>query len=183
MSKKDKFNLILQEVARSGRQWDENVPFALLKDDSFTVLGKDTSETGGMSWKGQLTAKEGRFVLQGSWQMSVPRQCGRCNATFTAAMTGDIDVAYQLGSPEDVEQAELELKGDEPDILSSGELNVVDVLREHFWLAWQPMVVCAETCKGLCLQCGLDFNKGECDCHLKKKDNPFAALKDLKFDT
>jgi len=61
-------------------------------------------------------------------------------------------------------------------------LNMLDVLREQFWLAWTPMAVCSEDCKGLCLQCGTDLNHGECNCHEKVKDNPFAALKDLKFD-
>ena len=182
MSKKDKFNLVLQEVARSGRQWDEKVPFALLNDESFAVLGVSAPEVGDMTWQGRLFSEENRFVLRGAWQMDVPRQCGRCNTTFTSTMMGDVDVMYQLGKLDDITQAELELSGDEPEVLSSGELNVVDVLREHFWLAWQPMVVCAETCKGLCLQCGLDLNQGECDCHLKKRDNPFAALKNLKFD-
>ncbi len=182
-SQRDKFNLILQEVARSGRQWNEVVPLAKVADKSFADLNVKSPLFGDMNWKARLEADDGQFVLTGSWQMDVPRQCGRCNAEFALNMSGDVDVTYAIGqSKSEEEQAELQLTGEEPEMLENGELNVLDVLREHFWLAWQPLVVCSENCKGLCLQCGIDLNQGSCDCHKKVKENAFAALKDFKFD-
>lgn len=182
-SQRDKFNLVLQEVARSGRQWDEVIPLADLLDESFADLDVKSPLFSDMHWKGRLEAVDGQFVLAGSWQMDVPRQCGRCNVEFALKMSGDVDAAYAIdqGKSEE-EQAELQLTGEEPELLEGGELNVLDVLREYFWLAWQPLVVCSESCKGLCLQCGVDLNTGNCDCHKKVKANAFAALKDFKFD-
>jgi len=182
-SQRDKFNLILQEVARSGRQWDDVIPLAAIADDGFTDLNVKSPLFGDMAWKASIESVGGQFVLQGAWQMDVPRQCGRCNVEFALNMSGNVAVTYAIGqSKSEEEQAELQLTGDESEMLENGELNVLEVLREHFWLAWQPLAVCSESCKGLCLQCGVDLNKGECDCHLKKKDNAFAALKGLKFD-
>lgn len=183
-SQGDKFNLILQSLAKSGRQWDEVVPLALLADSSFEALNMTSPLFGDMLWQGNIEPQGEQFVLTGSWKMRAPRQCARCNIEFAAEMHGDVDITYVLGKRKnDEEQAELELAGDEPEILEApGVLNVLDVLREHFWLAWQPMVVCSKGCKGLCLQCGIDLNTGGCDCHGSVKENPFAALKGFKFD-
>ena len=185
MSHKDKFNLTLQGLAKSGRQWDEMVPLALLADESFAEMDVQSPMFSDMHWKGGIEPLAGQFVLAGSWQMKVPRRCGRCNCEFAHDMQSDVRVEFVLGSPEQEKSPEEELSAEscEQEVLSPpGELNMLDVLREQFWLAWQPMVVCSEDCKGLCLQCGVDLNHGTCDCHGKVKENAFAALKGFKFD-
>jgi uncharacterized protein len=40
--------------------------------------------------------------------------------------------------------------------------------------------LCAETCKGLCPQCGIDLNTGTCSCEAPV-DPRLAALKGLKL--
>ncbi|MDQ6981178.1 MAG: DUF177 domain-containing protein [Ghiorsea sp.] len=184
MSQKDKFNLTLQGLASSGRQWDEAVPLALLADVSFGDLNVKSPLFSDMLWKGSLKSEAGQFVLAGAWQMDVPRRCGRCNVEFALAMQADVHVIYELGKARDLaEEEELNAEDCEQEVLASpGELDMLNVLREQFWLAWQPMVVCSEDCKGLCLQCGVDLNHDECDCHGQVKENSFAALKDFKFD-
>ncbi len=183
MSQRDKFSLILQELAKSGRQWDVCIPVSELADESFADLDACSSLFTDMFWQGGLENHGEHFVLKGVWRMKVPRSCGRCNVEFAHEMSGDVDVVYALGqSKSEEEQAELQLTGEEPECLADGKLDVLGVLREHFWLAWQPLVVCSESCKGLCLQCGIDLNQGSCDCHKKVKDNAFAALKGFKFD-
>ena len=183
MSEKDKFNLILQSITRSGRQWDETVTLQVLADESFADLDVGSPLFGDMTWQANLVALEGQFFLKGSWKMNVPKACGKCNTEFSALMSGEVDVIYALGKGEyDDVDAELELTGNEPELLEDGELNVLDVLREHFWLAWQPMVVCSQDCKGLCLQCGVNLNESVCNCHAQVKENAFAALKNIKFD-
>ncbi len=184
-SHKDRFNLTLQGLAKSGRQWDEKVSYRLLADVTFGDLDIESPLFSDMSWKGSLEPVAGQFVLTGSWQMTVPRRCGRCNVEFGCEMHSDVHAVYILGRDERDKASEEELDevSCEQEVLPSpGELNMLDVLREQFWLAWQPMVVCSEACKGLCLQCGIDLNHGECECHGKVKENPFAALKDFKFD-
>jgi uncharacterized protein len=183
MSQRDKFNLILQELASSGRQWDESIPASVLADESFADLDMQSPQVTDMTWQGSLERCGEHFVLKGVWRMAIPRQCGRCTAEFVCEMSGDVDEVYAIKpSPNEGEQPELQLTGEEPEILVDGKLDILHVLREHFWLAWQPLVVCSEACKGLCLQCGVDLNKGGCDCHQNVKDNAFAALKDFKFD-
>lgn len=181
MSEQDKFRLTLQSLPHTGRQWDEVIPLQDLVDESFADMDISSVFFSDMAWQGSLYAVDNQFFLQGSWQMRVPRVCGKCCVEFGLLMSGDVDVMYALGKSNDV-VAELKLTGDEPELLEDGELNILDVLREHFWLAWQPMVMCAEDCKGLCFHCGTDLNQGSCHCQGEVKENAFSVLKHLKFN-
>jgi uncharacterized protein len=43
-----------------------------------------------------------------------------------------------------------------------------------------PMkVLCSDTCKGICNQCGVNLNKGTCDCDNSDIDPRLAVFKDL----
>jgi len=184
-SHKDRFSLTLQGLAKSGRQWDETIPLGLLADVTFGDMDINSPFFSDMVWKGSLEPVSDQFDLTGSWQMTVPRRCGRCNVEFACEMQSDVHVVFVLGQPRQDDELEVELTKEscEQEVLPApGELNLLDVLREQFWLSWQPMVVCSEDCKGLCLTCGIDLNHDSCDCHGKVKENPFAALKDFKFD-
>ncbi|MDQ6988584.1 MAG: DUF177 domain-containing protein [Mariprofundaceae bacterium] len=176
----DKFTFTLQALANTGRHWDVNIPLADFADESFAELLKNGSLLGDFSWKGSLLPSAGVFELVGKWQMQVPRQCGRCNVNFPMLMQQDVQLSFAFGDPAHLEQ---EGEVSEVELLSPpGEMDMLDVLREQFWLAWRPMVVCSEDCKGLCQQCGVNLNDGKCDCHGKREDHPFAALQGLKFD-
>ena len=54
------------------------------------------------------------------------------------------------------------------------------LLREQFVLAVPYAPLCAETCKGLCPQCGIDRNTASCTCE-PPIDPRLAALKGLKI--
>ncbi|MDX8403464.1 MAG: YceD family protein, partial [Mariprofundaceae bacterium] len=107
------------------------------------------------------------------------RQCVRCNVEFPLQMEGSLCRYFQFGNC--VSEAE---KTEVFECLPSpGLINLVDVLREEVWLAWKPMVVCRKSCKGICQQCGKDLNRHECSCSQNDDDNPFAALRSIRFDS
>ena len=54
------------------------------------------------------------------------------------------------------------------------------LLREQFVLAVPFAPLCAETCKGLCPQCGIDRNTASCSCQ-PPIDPRLAALQGLKI--
>ena len=61
---------------------------------------------------------------------------------------------------------------------------VVDVdglAREALILALPTQVVCAEDCRGLCVRCGKDLNKGPCGCGEETVDERWSRLKDLRL--
>jgi uncharacterized protein len=59
-------------------------------------------------------------------------------------------------------------------------IDVEPLLREQFVLAVPFAPLCAEDCKGLCPQCGIDRNTGTCSCE-PPIDPRLAALKGLKL--
>jgi uncharacterized metal-binding protein YceD (DUF177 family) len=59
-------------------------------------------------------------------------------------------------------------------------IDLEPLLREQFVLAVPYAPLCAETCKGLCPQCGIDRNTASCSC-TPPLDPRLAALKGLKI--
>ena len=59
-------------------------------------------------------------------------------------------------------------------------IDIEPLFREQFvrFVPYAPL--CAEDCKGLCSQCGIDLNSGTCSCE-KPIDPRLAALKGLKL--
>lgn len=43
-------------------------------------------------------------------------------------------------------------------------VDLTEDIREDILLAFPQACLCRETCRGLCLQCGQNLNKGECSC-------------------
>jgi uncharacterized protein len=60
------------------------------------------------------------------------------------------------------------------------KIDLEPLFREQFVLAVPFAPLCAEDCKGLCPQCGIDRNTGTCSCE-KPIDPRLAALKGLKL--
>ncbi len=60
------------------------------------------------------------------------------------------------------------------------KIDLEPLFREQFVLAIPYAPLCAEDCKGLCSQCGIDLNTGTCSCE-KPIDPRLAALKGLKL--
>jgi len=168
----------LQKLSAAGRQWDADLPRALLEDEAYGDVDVLTGLTGDLHWQLSLERKESLFQLSGEWQGAMKRSCSRCNRSFDWKFSGQTERLYQLGRAPEGDEAE-----DACEYLAApGEINLVDVLREDFWLAWKAGVICRDSCKGMCQGCGVNLNLETCQCKQDKSDHPFAALRDLKLD-
>ena len=58
-------------------------------------------------------------------------------------------------------------------------LDLTEEVREAIILTLPGYPVCREDCKGLCMTCGANLNKTDCDCHKAGRDNRWAALDTL----
>lgn len=169
----------LQELSSTGRQWNLEIPKSLFGDGGFGVVDAPSSLCKGVQWKGSIAGQCDLFTLQGVWSTELTRSCVRCNVEFPLHVEGNCRRSFQLGNQTDQDDESAEQDFIEP----PGMINLVDLLREELWLSWKPMVVCSEACKGLCQQCGENLNRHECKCSQQDDDHPFAALKNIRFDS
>jgi uncharacterized protein len=59
-------------------------------------------------------------------------------------------------------------------------IDVDEIMKEQILLAVPTRMLCREDCKGICPECGIDKNTGECQCVTDDIDPRWAALKNLK---
>ncbi|MFO7785262.1 MAG: YceD family protein [Thermodesulfobacteriota bacterium] len=122
-----------------------------------------------------------RIVLNGRVRGGLLLRCDRCLKAFQA----DVDTAFRtyLAIPGDsITETDIELDEEdlEVDFVSSGKIEILDLVRDQLLLN-QPMKnLCSEDCKGLCDQCGKDLNQGPCECRSDKGNPAFQELMELK---
>lgn len=138
-----------------------------------------------VTWQADITNTGEAFLVMGSAEATVVGECGRCLEPAQYALQGEIEGYY--------------LVGDQPDMpLDEDDEQDFDVLGEDHVIDFEPLIVgalalelplvplCTPECKGLCPACGANLNQGDCGCSAEddKPDaaNPFAVLKDFKFE-
>jgi uncharacterized protein len=95
--------------------------------------------------------------------VEVDLQCARCSEFFSTTVTvSDFLRAYP--APE-----------------GTDSVDITEDLREEILLHVPGFAVCGEECKGKCPQCGVDLNKGSCECKAEDGPNPWSALDGLNL--
>lgn len=169
----------LQELPSGGRAWSLQIPKAVFEDAGIGSVEPPSRLCRDVDWSGSVIFRDAIYVLSGEWCIELVRQCVRCNEEFPMRMEGRVERCYLLG--------DARRGSDESDsceyLAPPGQVNLVDLIREELWLAWKPMAICSESCKGLCQQCGENLNKRQCGCNREDENHPFAALRNIRFDT
>jgi uncharacterized protein len=131
---------------------------------------------------GRIRRKGVEVELHGNLRAKVAVACGRClksvelpievvfTERFTPAVSWKHEEQHEL-SEEDLDLSAFDGEGIELD----------DLVREEIMLAMPGHVLCSEECKGLCPDCGIDFNTGSCDCATRRIDSRWDKLKELRF--
>jgi uncharacterized protein len=99
--------------------------------------------------------------------------CDRCLESYKHNFNETIEQLYQLGHSE--------LDSDEIEILpeNSKEIDISKTIYDVFILNRPIRLLCSESCKGLCINCGINLNIKTCDCHKENIDPRFEKLKSL----
>ena len=107
-------------------------------------------------------------------------ECDRCLKPIELPVNADFELEYITGSEyESSAVAELTEAEMSVAVFDGDALDVDEIVKEQILLAVPTRMLCREDCKGICPQCGVDRNKGECNCETKEIDPRWAALKDL----
>ena len=112
------------------------------------------------------------LYAQGRLQAFSHEQCVRC------LIDVDQPLSWKIGDlffypPENAPQ----------DALTVGEdvhIDLAPLVRENMLLSKPMRILCRPDCKGLCPNCGQNWNEGPCDCREENGDPRWAALQNLK---
>jgi len=128
--------------------------------------------------------RTGLFVeVDGHFDATVGLKCGRCLQDFKQSLSEDFSLTFVPRSDdvETDEEVELEVEdlGLTPYIDETLELR--DPLQEQLLMAVPISPLCAESCQGLCPECGGNRNEQACSCTRRPFNNKFTALAGMNF--
>ncbi|HSD47602.1 MAG TPA: DUF177 domain-containing protein, partial [Pyrinomonadaceae bacterium] len=107
-------------------------------------------------------------------------ECDRCLKQVELPVEAAFALEYVTGQA--YESAPVaELTEDEMSIsVFDGEtIDVDEIVKEQIVLAVPTRMLCRPDCKGICPECGIDKNTGDCACATDEVDPRWAALKNL----
>ena len=164
----------------------DSLPFSgSIEAQQYAVGDKELSLPNGASFDVVLTNAGDGVLATGIVRATVAGECDRCLEPTTFEVSGEIEEYYLFEEPEDPDAYEdgFELIG--PDRV----IDLGDAISDAVVMDTPFVVLCSEDCKGLCPTCGANLNESDCGClkaaeedWVDSDENPFAVLKDLKFD-
>ncbi len=128
-------------------------------DPAFSGLGLELE--GPVEVRGQLQVTgDDEYLWRGSVHGAVIGECRRCLSEVRAPVDVTVDAAVFSADPD---------AADDPDFYPlparTNTIDIADVVREELALAAPgALMLCRETCAGLCPTCGADLNAGPCRC-------------------
>lgn len=107
--------------------------------------------------------------------------CARCLSAFPLEVANSFSVVL---TPETPLSGEIELTASEmtESFYSGAEVDLTRLVYEQVLLALPTRPLCDEECRGLCPQCGVNRNTGQCSCAVEVGDPRLAVLRTLKID-
>ena len=115
-----------------------------------------------------------RLLIQGTVDFTALIPCGRCLEEVPTNIHFDIDKKLPINGAE-VSEEEM----DESDYLIGFDLDVDRLIYEEILVNWPMKVLCNDDCKGICKVCGINLNKGDCNCQRTELDPRMAAFQDV----
>ena len=110
-------------------------------------------------------------------------ECDRCLQPVELPVNADFALEYIPGADyESSEAAELTDAEMSVSVFDGEAIDVDEIVKEQVLLAVPTRMLCREDCKGICPECGIDRNSGECTCVTDDIDPRWAALKNLQTE-
>jgi uncharacterized protein len=135
-------------------------------------------------WAELVSNTLGEIRIRGTLSVTIGAPCDRCLETATFPVEKRFDLDYHpaeeitSGGEDEIEEVESEVAYYEGD-----RLDLNEVLREVVLLALPMQLVCNETCKGICPDCGSNRNQQSCDCQQRTVDDRWNQLRNLRVES
>jgi uncharacterized protein len=123
-----------------------------------------------------------QYRLDGRVETTLELPCSRCLEPFRWPVNSVFELRYQPRTAAQFTKPEREVEEDDfsTAFYENDEIDLVQMMREQFYLALPMKPLCRPDCRGLCPQCGTNLNRATCTCTREWEDPRFAALKSLK---
>ena len=120
-------------------------------------------------------------VIDGALDTVIETDCSLCLEKAQIPITSRFH--YVFAPHPGTAENEKELTAEDMDVEYYLEetIDLDPIILEQIVLQLPMRVVCRETCRGLCPQCGINLNTSSCHCSDKSVDERFRVLKDLKL--
>lgn len=168
----------------AGMVLEESIPAAVFPELKEMQRAGELAFAGPIAFKLELKRYGDDILIDGGLQGKAVFNCGRCLNDYEQAITGDFSLRA-LPEPEFKQEyaQETMLGSEDLDNFTyiGNTLDLCEVLQEQVILSLPLAPLCKEECKGLCMTCGADLNRGACECGAQPGHPAFGALKDLKF--
>mgnify|MGYP000003282166 FL=1 len=152
-----------------------------LETDTFDFMVPDWQLSKPLSVSLEVV-NEGRYLsLAGTVKTTVEGRCSRCLDKVT--QTVETVLAEQLLYAKDAYLYDHLAVGEleEQFYLYENDLfDISEIVRESILAALPMKILCRDDCRGLCLKCGQNLNRGQCDCDTTEIDPRLAILAKLK---
>ena len=130
--------------------------------------------------KGRVRLAGNEVFVNGHVQTRAQVECDRCLQPVELPVDAEFELEYITGSQyESSGAAELTEAEMSVSVFDGQAIDVDEVVKEQVLLAVPTRMLCREDCKGICPECGIDRNTGECTCATNDIDPRWAALKNL----
>jgi uncharacterized protein len=121
------------------------------------------------------------LFFAGQMKAQMVATCARCAEDFNASN----DRAFRLVmAPKSVGmETDPGLRADDLEfsLYDGDEIDLGPLVREQLLLALPTRPLCKEDCRGLCAHCGINLNRGQCQCRPPAPDPRLAVLRSLKI--
>lgn len=144
--------------------------------DPLNWLGEELVFAEPISIKGTVEAyKEGTIFVQGKLRTGVYVPCSRCLKQIGHSIEEDFSGEFLLAGKSLSEMGE-EFSGQ----YYIGDFIQLDgLIRENIYLSLPMQFLCSQECQGLCPQCGVTLDAGQCNCEHEQVDPRLEVLKQL----
>lgn len=165
--------------------------------DELALTSGEANVEGGLLVSLNIFLMGRRIDVNGVLSGTFRRQCVRCLREYEDAAELPFAAEYQCdhsakGSatlvvnerhkpPEGGEELQEADAEEEAYVCTGDRLELGEMLREQVILATPMQPLCSQDCRGLCPICGQDRNEKTCECIEERRQNPFAALRDLQM--
>ncbi|MDO9534597.1 MAG: DUF177 domain-containing protein [Bacillota bacterium] len=123
-------------------------------------------------------------LIKGNWHVQFKGECSRCMEQSSFIIKDSFYEEFnQLSSGEDLQDHYVH--GDIGDVcvFKGDTLDLGEYFRQSYFMSQPLKILCKSECKGLCPVCGINKNKGDCNCNEGNIDPRWALLQKIKEKT